>query len=74
MSEITTQELQVASLGIKYTLKETENGKMVHISEEDLNKIFDALRDSQDQIDNLQNHLIDELKKIALIRNIVVSD
>ncbi len=74
MSEITTQEFQVASLGIKYTLKDTENGKMAHISEEDLNKIFEALRESQEQIEDLQNHLIDELKKIALIRNIVISD
>ncbi len=74
MSQITTQEYQVASLGIKYTLETSETEKWVKMSEDDFNKIIEALRESDEHANNLHNHLIDELKKIALIRNIVISE
>lgn len=74
MSQTTTQDFEIAGLGIKYTLETTEQGNMVRISEEYFNKILEALNDNEQHINNVESHLIDELKKIALIRNIVMSE
>lgn len=67
------QEFEIEALGIKYVLEQTDTQKQIVISEGDFEKIFDTLRDLQNQVSDLQNQLIENLKKEALIKNILNS-
>jgi hypothetical protein len=67
------QLFEIESLGIHYYLTQTEEGKQIQITEADFEKLFDVIRDLQGQVADLQNQLIENLKKEALIKNILNS-
>jgi uncharacterized protein YdcH (DUF465 family) len=70
----TTQEKQVyeiKSLGIQYNMEQDGELKVIKLTEHDFEKIFDKIRELQNQIGDLQNQVIEELKKQALIKNIL---
>jgi hypothetical protein len=77
MSEVNTEnsvgELEIPALGIKYDLHAEERGKLITLSESDFEKIFVKLRELQDQVSELQEQLIEALKREALIKNILNS-
>lgn len=52
------------SLGIKFSIEERDNTRLVVLEEEDFNKIFSKVYELQEQV-------IKNLKKQALIRNIL---
>lgn len=52
------------SLGIKFSIEERDNTRFVVLEEEDFNKIFSKVYELQEQV-------IKNLKKQALIRNIL---
>lgn len=67
------QEFEIESLGIKYTLDRTEEGNFIILTEDDFEKIFDKIRHLQTNVADLQEQMIEELKKLALIKNILNS-
>lgn len=65
------QEFEVESLGIRYALEETSEGKKIVLSEEDFEKVFSKLRELQVLVNDLQGQVIEDLKRQALIKNIL---
>ncbi|MDX2301667.1 MAG: hypothetical protein NW226_02650 [Microscillaceae bacterium] len=67
------EEFEIPSLGIRYVLEQTETGNLVFLKEDDFERLFEKLRELQDQVTELQNQVIEDLKKQALIKNILNS-
>jgi hypothetical protein len=67
------QDFEIESLGIKYTLNRTDEGNFITLTEDDFEKIFDKIRHLQTNVAELQEQMIEELKKLALIKNILNS-
>ena len=67
------EEFEIPSLGINYILETSETGNMVFLKEDDFEKLFEKLREMQEQVEELQNQVIEDLKKQALIKNILNS-
>jgi hypothetical protein len=67
------QEFEIESLGIRYALERKEEGNFISMTEDDFEKIFDKIRELQSQVATLQDQMIEDLKKIALIKNILNS-
>jgi hypothetical protein len=65
------QHFTIESLGISYEVQKTENEQKIVLSESDFEKLFSQLDQYQQQIEDLQAQLIEELKKQALIKNIL---
>ncbi len=67
-----SQEFEITSLSIKYSLILLENqSKVVQLSETDFEKIFQKMQELQTQTGELQDQLIEALKREALIKNIL---
>jgi hypothetical protein len=65
-------EFEIPALQIKYRLVATDNqSTMVQLTEGDFEKIFQKIRDLQNQIGEVQDQLIEALKREALIKNIL---
>lgn len=65
-------EFEIPALQIKYRLVTTDNQPaMVQLTEGDFEKIFQKIRDLQNQIGEVQDQLIEALKREALIKNIL---
>lgn len=73
MNESTiASEFEIPALQIKYRLLTSEQeGKTVQLSETDFEKIFQKMRELQTQMGELQDQLIEALKREALIKNIL---
>lgn len=73
MNESTiTNEFEIPALQIKYRLVASESETTtVHLSETDFEKIFQKIRELQTQMGELQDQLIEALKREALIKNIL---
>ncbi|TAG93792.1 MAG: hypothetical protein EAZ20_01400 [Bacteroidetes bacterium] len=65
------KKFTIETLGIDYHFNQTENGNQIILSEKDFEKIFSHLNQLEQQVEDLQNELIESLKKQALIRNII---
>lgn len=65
------KKFTIDALGIDYTLNETEDGNQIILSEQNFEKFFSHFNELQTQVEDLQNQLIESLKKQALIRNII---
>lgn len=65
------EEFEISALGITYAVEKTEQGRQVIIPEEDFEKIFEKMQELQDKVTELQHQVIEELKRQALIKNIL---
>jgi len=69
---VQVQTFEIPALQIKYSLKKLENEiAMVELSENDFEKVFQKIRELQTQIAEVQDQLIEALKREALIKNIL---
>gem|GEM_PF-3282715 len=69
---VQVQTFEIPALQIKYSLKKLENKiAMVELSENDFEKVFQKIRELQTQIAEVQDQLIEALKREALIKNIL---
>lgn len=67
-----TSEFEIPALQIKYRLIASENQPpIVQLTEADFEKIFHKIRDLQTQMGDVQDQLIEALKREALIKNIL---
>ena len=66
------QEFEIPALQIKYKLITAENQPAtVQLTETDFEKIFQKIRELQNQMGEIQEQLIEALKREALIKNIL---
>lgn len=65
------EEYEIPALGIKYLLQKEESGNLIVIREDDFEKLFDRMNALQEKVNNLQNQVIEDLKRQALIKNIL---
>lgn len=65
------QSFKIESIDVKYDLLIGESEKLIQLSEADFNKLFEHIQTLELQVEQLQEELIKELKKQALIRNIL---
>jgi hypothetical protein len=65
------QIFTIESLDVQYQVKNTEEGNLIILTENNFEKLFNKLNQSQLQIEDLQAQLIEALKKQALIKNIL---
>ena len=72
MDSTLASEFEIPALQIKYRLIATENqAPIVQLSEADFEKIFHKIRELQVQMGEIQDQLIEALKREALIKNIL---
>ncbi len=71
--EHTKEEYEIPALGVKYILEKSEQGNLVSMPEEDFEKIFEKMKELQEKVNELQNQVIEDLKRQALIKNILNS-
>ncbi|NJO00851.1 MAG: hypothetical protein HC880_03380 [Bacteroidia bacterium] len=62
---------EIRSLGIKYQVETRDEKRYVVLLEDDFERIFDKMQQIQDKVSELQNQIIEELKRQALIKNIL---
>lgn len=70
-SEQNSGQFFIEAIGIGYTLERREEGEVVVIKKEDFEKIFEKMNEMQKHINELQSQLIEELKRLALIKNLL---
>ncbi len=66
-----SKKFTIESLGVDYQFNQTEDGNEIILSEKNFEKIFSHLNQLETQVEELQNELIESLKRQALIRNII---
>ena len=67
------QQFRIDTLGITYSLEENNEGAFVTLTEDDFEKIFTKIRELQIRVEELQDQVIEGLKRQALIKNILNS-
>ncbi len=65
------KRFEITSINVQYDLLIAQEEKLIQMNEADFNKLFEHIQTLQTQIEVLQEELIKELKKQALIRNIL---
>ncbi len=68
-----TETFQIPSLGIVYEVVQSDSKRVVQMDEQDFEKLFNKLRELEDKVEDLQLQVIEDLKRQALIKNILNS-
>ncbi len=71
MTQMEKQSFKIETLDIEYDLLTNDDEKLIQLNEGDFNKLFAHIQALETQVEALQEALIKELKKQALIKNIL---